>query len=236
MRGSRVPSEINFARVAAAAAFLAVAALVVVAIAFNIVLSDANPRTETRQFLDDVVDKKNFLLAVVWLSASVGLLLALFFLGLYQALRRWGEDYMRVALLAGLAGAAFGTLSDIPGTAFAAYIIPAWAGASNEAARSTLLSDSAILWWVSDANFAIVRGALALAALVAGLVMLRLEERVWTALGWIGVISGVAGIFGVFELAEEGFLVARFIQFTLLFVWLLGVGVGLWRLQPREAG
>ena len=57
MRSAASLREINFVKVGAVAAFL-LAATLIAAIAISIGLSDATPRTETRQFLDDVADQK----------------------------------------------------------------------------------------------------------------------------------------------------------------------------------
>ena len=74
--------DINFIKVGAVAAFLLPVALVAAIVTF-FSLSDATARTETREFLDDVVDKRGQFIALVWLFTFTGLLRVPFGLGLY---------------------------------------------------------------------------------------------------------------------------------------------------------
>ncbi len=235
MRLEALPRDINFVKVGAVAAFLTAATIVAMVGTFG-ALSDALPRAETEEFLDDIVDQRNFTFAVIWLGTFVSLPLVLVFLGLYYGLRRWGEDYMRVAVLVGVIAAILNALAWAPPTAVAAYILPAWAEAGDEATRAILLSDAKILLWTSDAMTAMFFVAIAIATIVASLVMLRIGALLWTGVGWIGIFAGVVGIVGVFSLAEEGFGLADFISAILTIIWLLGVGAGLlWRLPEEEA-
>ncbi len=217
------------------AAFLLAASLVAVVAIFGALTDVDSPRTDTEEFLDDVVDKKNLLIAAVWLFAFISLLIVPYFLGLYYGLRRWGEDYMRVAALFAVAAAIFNALASAPAAALA-YIVPAWAEASDEAARVILLSDAKTLLWASDAMTAMFFVAISIAIIAASLVMLRLGGLLWTGLGWIGIASGVSGIVGVFDLAEEYLGIATLISSILLLIWFLGVGVGLWWRLPTEEG
>ncbi len=136
--------DINFVKVGAVAAFLLAASLVATIAAFY-ALSDATARTETEEFLDDVVDKRGQFIGLVWLFTFTGLLRVPFALGLYYALRRWSEDYARVGALAGVVGGILHALWPIPLAVIAAYIVPAWGDAGDEATRAMLLSDTAIL-------------------------------------------------------------------------------------------
>jgi MFS family permease len=234
MRLEAVPREINFVKVGAVAAFLLAATIIAIVGTFG-ALSDAVPRVETEEFLDDIVDQRNFTFAVIWLVTFVSLPLVLVFLGLYYGLRRWSEDYMRVAVLVGVIAAIINALALAPATAIAAYIVPAWGEAGDEATRAILLSDAKILLWTSDAMSSMFFVAIAIATILASLVMLRVGGLFWTGLGWIGIVAGVVGIVGVFALAEEGFEIADFISAILTIIWLLGAGVGLlWRLPAEE--
>lgn len=141
------PRDINFVKVGAVAAVL-LAATLLAAFASLGALSDVTPRSDTREFLDDVVDKRNFAIAVVWLFAFSSLVIVPVALGLYYGLRRWGEEYMRVAVLFFVVAAIFQALSSAPVAALTAYILPAWAEAGHEAgheASGILLSDAKIL-------------------------------------------------------------------------------------------
>ncbi|MEE8370175.1 MAG: DUF4386 family protein [Dehalococcoidia bacterium] len=234
MRPEALPREINFVKVGAVAAFL-LAATLVVAIASFEALSEANPSTETREFLDDISDNKNYAIAIVWLFAFSALLIVPYTLGLYYGLRRWGEGYMRVAALFAVLAAIFSALGSATDAAFAAYILPAWGEASDQATRAILLSDAKALSWASDAMFAMFSITIAIATIAASLVMLRLGGRLWLGLGWVGIASGVLGIIGAFFLAAEAFETVSFISAILVLIWFLGVGVGLWRLPSEEA-
>ena len=224
--------DINFVKVGAAAAFLLAATLVAGFATFGALTEAEIPRSETQEFLDDVVNDKNLLIAIVWLFAFSSLLMVPYFLGLYYGLRRWGEDYVRLAVLFGVVAAIFQALSLAPAAAVAAYIVPAWADASDEASRAIVLSDAKILLWTSDAMTAMFSVAIAIAA---SLVMLRIGRALWLVLGWIGIASGVMGIVGAFDLAEESLGIAFFISFILVIIWIVGVGVGLgWYLPTEE--
>ncbi len=234
MRLEAFPRDINFVKVGAIAAFLLAAALVA-AIANFYALSDATARTETREFLNDVVDKRIHFIALVWLFAFTGLLRVPFALGLYYGLRRWGEDYMRVAVLAGVVAAILHALWTAPLAALAAYIVPAWGEAGDEATRAMLLSDARVLAWVNSAMISMFLVTVGTSFIAFSLVMLRLGQRLWSVMGWIGIASGVLAILGAFQPAAEGFVIAGIIGVILEIIWFLGVGVGLWRLSDAEA-
>ncbi len=92
MSASAHSGDINFVKVGAVAAFLLAAALVAVIASFGALTDVDFPRTDTEEFLDDVVDKKNLLIATVWLFAFLSLLIVPYFLGLYYGLRRGRTD------------------------------------------------------------------------------------------------------------------------------------------------
>lgn len=233
MSASAQPGDINFVKVGAVAAFLLAASLVAVFASFGALTDVDFPRTDTEEFLDDVVDKKNLLTATVWLFAFQSLLIVPYFLGLYYGLRRWGEDYMRVAALFAVAAAILNALASAPAAALA-YIVPAWAEA-DEAARVVLLSDARTLLWASDAMTAMFFVTIAIATIAASLVMLRLGGLLWLVMGWVGIASGVIGIVGAFDLAEEYLGIGTLVSVILVLIWFLGVGVGLgWRLPTEE--
>ncbi|MFQ5880669.1 MAG: DUF4386 family protein [Dehalococcoidia bacterium] len=236
MRVPELPREINFVKVGAVAAFLLAATLAAAFASFPALSDVDTPRTEGEEFLNDIVDKKNFAIAIVWLFALLGLLIVPYALGLYYGLRRWGESYMRLALVAAVVGAVLLGLAQASAAAVTAYIVPAWAEAGDEATRAMLLSDFQILNWVGDATFSMFSIVITVATIAASLVMLRLGDRWWQGVAWIGILSGVAGIFEAFGLAAEGFAItAGFISGILAFFWFLGAGIGLWRLPAAEA-
>ncbi len=228
------PRDINFVKVGAVAAFLLVATLIV-AIASFAALTEANSRTETREFLDDISDNEKSVIALVWLFAFSALLIVPYSLGLYYGLRRWGEDYMRVAVLFAILAAIFSAVGSAITAAFAGYILPAWAEAGDEATRAILLSDANVLGWAGDAMFVMFSITISIATIAASLVMLRLGQRFWSVVGWIGIASGVLGIIGAFFLAAEAFETVDFISTIVAFIWILSAGVGLWLLSSEEA-
>ena len=225
--------DINFVKVAAVAAFLLAASLVATIAAFY-ALSGATARTETEEFLDDVVDKRTHFIALVWLFTFTGLLRVPFAVGLYYALRRWGEDYTRIAVLAGVVAGILHALWPAPLAAIAAYIVPAWGDAGDDATRAILLSDAKTLAWLSTAMISVFLVAVGIAFIAFSLVMLRIGGRLWTGLGWIGIGSGVFAILGAFQPAAEEFVIAGSIGVFLEIIWFLGVGVGLMRGLPGE--
>ena len=233
MNASAHSSDINFVKVGAVAAFLLPVALVA-AIATFFALSDVTARTETREFLDDVVDKRGQYIALVWLFTFTGLLRVPFALGLYYGLRRWSEDYARVGLLVGVVGAMLHALWPAPLAAIAAYIVPAWGAAGDEATRAMLLSDATILAWVNSAMISVFLGTIGISFIAFSLVMLRIGQTLWTGLGWIGIGAGVFSILGAFQLAAEGFAIVGLIGVILEITWFLGVGIGLWRGLPEK--
>ena len=233
MSTSEHSRDINFVKVGAVAAFLLPVALVAAIVTF-LALSDATARTEPREFLDDVVGKRGQFIALVWLFTFTGLLRVPFALGLYYGLRRWSEDYARVGVLAGVLGAILHALWPAPLAAVAAYIVPAWGEAGDEATRAMLLSDATILAWVNSAMISVFLGVIGISFIAFSLVMLRIGQTLWTGLGWIGIGAGVFSILGAFQLAAEGFAIVGLIGVILEIIWFLGVGVGLWRGLPRE--
>ena len=225
--------DINFVKVGAVAAFLLAASLVATIATFY-ALSDATARTDTQEFLDDVVDKRTHFIALVWLFTFTGLLRVPFAVGLYYALRRWSEDYARVAVLAGVVAGVLHALWPAPLAAIAAYIVPAWGDAGDESTRAILLSDATTLAWLSTAMISVFLVTVGIAFISFSLVMLRIGGKLWTGLGWIGIGSGVFAILGAFQPAAEEFVIAGTIGVALEIIWFLGVGIGLMRGLPGE--
>ena len=233
MSTSAHSKDINFIKVGAVAAFLLPVALVAAIVTF-FALSDAIARTEPREFLDDVVDKRGQFIALVWLFTFTGLLRVPFALGLYYGLRRWSEDYTRVAVLAGVVAAILHALWPAPLAVIAAYIVPAWGEAGDETSRTMLLSDAGILAWLNSVMISVFLGTIGISFIAFSLVMLRIGQTLWTGLGWIGIGAGVFSTLGAFQLAAEGFAIAGLIGVILEIIWFLGVGVGLLRYLPDE--
>ena len=226
--------EINFVKVGAVAAFLLPIALVAAIVTF-FSLSDAIARTETQEFLDDVVDKRGQFIALVWLFTFTGLLRVPFALGLYYALRRWSEDYARVGLLAGVVAGILHAMWPAPLAVIAAYIVPAWGNAGDEVTRAMLLSDTAVLAWLNSVMISVFLGVVGISFIAFSLAMLRIGQTYWTGLGWIGIGAGVFSTLGAFALAAEAFTFAGLAGVILEIIWFLGIGVGLWRGLPGEA-
>ena len=225
--------DINFVKVGAVASLLLPVALVAAIVTF-FSLSDATARTETQEFLDDVVDKRGQFIALAWLFTFTGLLRVPFALGLYYAFRRWSEDYARVGLLAGVVGGILHAMWPIPLAVIAAYIVPAWGEAGDEATRAMLLSDTAILAWVNSAMISVFLGTISISFIAFSLAMLRIGQTYWTGLGWIGIGAGIFSTLGAFALAAEAFTFAGLAGVILEIIWFLGIGIGLLRGLPGE--
>ena len=233
MSSSADTRDINFVKVGAVASLLLPVALVAAIVTF-FALSDATARTETQEFLDDVVDKRGQFIGLVWLFTFTGLLRVPFALGLYYALRRWSEDYARVGVLTGVVAGMLHALWPIPLAVIAAYIVPAWGEAGDEATRAMLLSDTAILAWVNSAMISVFLGTIGISFIAFSLAMLRIGQTYWTGLGWIGIGAGIFSALGAFALAAEAFTFAGLAGVILEIIWFLGIGIGLLRGLPGE--
>ena len=225
--------SINFVKVGALAAFLLAATLITANVIF-VALSSNDPRTDTRKFLDDVVDQRSLALAAAWLQTFAGLLTVSVFLGLYYGMRRWGEDHMRLATVAGVVAAVMIVLVGAHIAAFAGSVIPAWHDAGDGAARANVLSDAHTLSWLIDAIFSAFAVTIAIGTLAASLVMLRAGGVLWRVVAWIGIVGAIVGFAAAFSPASSGLGIASAIHGILSVAWLLGVGVALWRLPPGE--
>lgn len=223
----------NIAKMGAAVAILLVAAIITLTVILS-GLSDANSRTEVIDFLNDVVDKRALALVDGWLGAFVALLSAGLFVALRDSLRRWGEDRMHIALLAGVGAAAFLAFANASVIVYAASIIPSWAAAGDDVTRAIIASDAQNLGWLIDATFTMFRVLLAIGILVASLVMLRLDWLLWRAVAVAGILGALVGFAAAFEIASESLFVAVIIHQILAIIWLLGVAIGLWRMPMSE--
>lgn len=233
--GPAVPWGMDLVKVGAVAAFLLLATAVAAILTVFTVPTSETPTDDTLEFLRDIANNKNQAMAAVWLFAFLSPLMVVTSLGLYYALRRWGEWYMRLVLIFAVGAAILLALATTPLAVLVAYVAPAWAEAEEDATRTLLFLDARSLAWLSGVMLSMFGVMLAIAVGVAGLVMQRGQGRLWPALGWLGILGGVASFVGAFGLAEERFDIADFISVVLLLIWVLGVGVALWRQSAAEA-
>ena len=136
------------------------------------------------------------------------------------------QHLQRVAVLAGVVAGILHVLWPAPQAALAAYIVPAWGEAGDEATRAMLLSDAKMLVWVSSAMISVFLVTVGIAFIAFSVVMLRIGGMLWTGLGWIGIGSGIFAILGAFQLAAEEFAIAGLIGVILEIIWFSGVGFG----------
>ena len=227
--------RIDFVRVGSVAAILLVAMLALI-FAGSGALSEANPRTNTAAFLQDVAGQQTLLVVQVWAAAVFSFLIAPFFAGLFYGLRRWSDDFMRVALFAGVGATVFGAMSVALQAAGAGHIVPAWIAATDEATRAGLLSDLQVITWMLEVVFRMFDLSVAVATLAASFVMLRMDSRLWGVVGWVGVVSGLIHIPSVFVLFFiEAFEPVHLVADVTFLLWVVGAGIGLWRLRSVTA-
>lgn len=236
-------SEINFIKVGAVAAFvMAISALVFFAI-FN-ALSTADPRSEIARFLSDAAAKPGAAGMVAWMNAWLGVLTVPVYLGLYYGLRRSSQSYMLLALAAGLAWGIVLIVATPVMYTLLVYVAPSWADSSDSAVRNGLASIGTTLGWIINTTIGgTVFFLRALSVLAASRVMLLQGGKLWTGLGWLGIVFAIehmaAGIQRVTVMGSGGAAASTLlgaISGVMLFVWLIGVGIGLWRLrQETEA-
>ncbi len=228
---TRSPAEIHWARVAAAAAFL----LAITLISATVLRNSASGVTDTigdnQEYLNDLVANRDVAAAAVWTSGFASLLLLGVFAGLYVGLRRWGEELMRVALIAGVSAAALNLVRVAAQAAVVGHIVPEWGVSPNALRRGVLQSDFRVLEWFSSAIGSGFDVALAVAMIAASIVMLRGGRTLWTRLGWIGLAGGSAGLVDAFWLLEGGLKIAGLVQLAATLAWLLGLSLAL---RPRS--
>lgn len=229
-------NEINFIKVGALSAIL----LALSAIAFFALfraMSSANPRWETAQFLSDVASKQGIAVTVAWANVWLGFLTIPLYLGLYHGLRRACESYMLLALITGLAWGISLVLATPQLLAIVHYVAPAWINNTDSVSRTVLLDIATTLQWVGSTQIGIVIFFRAVSVLAASRVMLLLSGRLWTGMGWLGIIFAIEHIVTGIQQVEG----ARGAASTLLgavggmmlSVWLIGVAIGLLRLRQE---
>lgn len=230
--------ELNFTALGAGAAILmAVSAFLFFAL-FN-ALSSADPRTETAQFLGDAAGKQGLAAAVAWMNAWLGLLTAPLYLGLYFALRHASGSYTLLALCAGLAWGLVLIVATPLMLTLLVYVAPGWAQSTDPGTRSGLAQIGAALGWTINATIGgTVFFLRALSVLAVSRVMFLLGGRFWAGLAWLGllfavehIITGIQRVVVLGSGGAAGSTVLGALGGLLLFAWLIGVGIGLWRLR-----
>jgi hypothetical protein len=223
---------------AVAATVMAVSAMAFFAL-FSAV-SSADPRYETARFLSDAAANQGLASLVAWMNAWLGIVAMPLYVGLYFALRRAGNVYM---LLASITGIAWGLILLVASPfmfTLLVYVAPAWA-TSTGTTRSELMSQAITLGWIVNAT---IGGTIfflrALSVLAISRVLLSVGGKLWIAVGWLGVIFAivhfVTGTLRVLVLgngAAAGGTLLGAVGGVLLFVWLVGVAWGLWRLHGK---
>lgn len=233
-------NELNLVKMGAVAALLTALTTVLFFALFNAV-SAADPRSETAQFLGDASKNQGLAGVVAWLNAWLGILTVPLYLGLYYAFRRFSQGYMLLATITGIAwGIILIVITPVIFTTLV-YIAPGWAGSSDSATRSELANIGAAFGWIINTTIGGTVFLLrALSVLAASRVMLLFGGRLWTGLAWLGIIFAVehvlAGVTRVFVVGiggAAGSTLLGAIGGVMLFVWLVGVGIGLWRMREE---
>jgi hypothetical protein len=117
-------------------------------------------------------------------------------------------------------------------------MIDRWAAAASGPAKDTLF-DTALGIRQIEVGFASMLGLfLGVTAVLYG-VALTQNRRFSNWLGWLAVVGGLATVSAGVVIAHEGFSnVAMMINMPsnlLLLVWMVAVGVGIWRLRSDQA-
>ncbi|HEY0069155.1 MAG TPA: hypothetical protein VGE04_04215 [Chloroflexia bacterium] len=234
-------SEFSYIKVGAvAAALMAVSAFVFFAL-FN-ALSTADPRTETAQFLSDAATRQGLAATVAWTNTVLGILTVPLYLGLYYAFRRSSQSYMLLALIAGIAwGLVLVIITPVMFTLLV-QVAPGWASSSDLMTRNQLANSAVTLGWVINTTIGgTVFFLRAVSVLLVSRVMLQLGGRLWVGLAWLGlifalehVVTGIQRVFVTGSGGAAGSTMLGAIGGVMLSIWLIGVGIGLWRRHETE--
>jgi len=118
------------------------------------------------------------------------------------------------------------------------YLAPAWAHEADGASRVGLLNMATTMMWGIVTQISIVFFLRAISIIAASRAMLIRGGRQWTLLGWLGIAFGIEHLLGgvLHQTVIQGGVntLLGTVGGVMLIVWLVGAGVGLWRL-PREA-
>jgi hypothetical protein len=232
--------EIDLTRTGALAAGVMAVSTVAFFGMFN-ALSTADPRSDTAQFLTDAAARQGLAAVVAWANTWLGILTVPLYLGLYYALRRYSKSYTQFGLFAGVAWGIVLIVATPMMFTLLTYVAPTWASSVDSGTRGEMGNIGATLgWFINTTIGGTVFFLRALSVLAISRVMLLAGERLWTGLGWLGVVFAVehivAGVQRVAVLgsgAAAGATVLGAVGGIMLFVWLVGAGVGMWRLHPE---
>ena len=233
-------NELNFIKVGAVAVFLMAISSFIFFALFN-VLSSADPRSQTTQFLGDVATKQGLAATVAWMNTWLGLLTVPVYIGLYFGLRRSSESYMLLALVAGLAWGIVLVIATPLIFTLLVQVAPAWADSSDTVTRNELVNIGTTLGWIINTTIGgTVFFLRAVSVLAISRVSLLQGGRLWTGLGWFGIIFAVehiiTGVLRVLVVGSGGAAGSTLLGAAggvMFFVWLVGIGVGLWRLRQE---
>jgi hypothetical protein len=192
------------------------------------------PRNHGQQFLDDLA-VGNFAGLAPWLLGAIPLLSMFLWLGAYWSLRAKNRPMMQIAVAAGLVSIAIQSMVAVAAAVIVGHILPAWAGSSDPVFRAALASDFYVSQWVFDAALAMFDVFLFVAQVAAAVVMLQTRRRVWAVAAWLGLVSGVLNVVGVFTFAADSLNVFATVGFFVGMAWVMAVAVGLFT-TARDRG
>lgn len=185
------------------------------------------PRNHGQQFLDDLATGSNFGGLAPWLLGAIPLLAMFLWLGVYWSLRTRNRPLMQIAVAAGLVSIAIQSMVAVAAAVIVGHILPAWAGSSDPVFRAALASDFYVSQWVFDAALAMFDVFLFVAQVAAAVVMLQTRRRTWTVAAWLGLVSGILNVIGVFTFAADSLNASATAGFFVGMAWVMAVAVGL---------
>jgi hypothetical protein len=193
------------------------------------------PRNHGPQFLDDLAAGGRFAGLAPWLLGAIPLLALFMWLGSYWSLRTSNRPLMQIAVAAGLVSVAIQSMVAVAAAVIVGHILPAWDGNSDPVFRAALVSDFYVSQWVFDAALAMFDSFLFVGQVASAVVMLQARRRTWTVAAWLGIISGVLNVIGVFTFAADSLNAFATTGFFVGMAWVIAVAVSLFA-TARDRG
>jgi hypothetical protein len=194
------------------------------------------PRNHGQQFLDDLATGGNFAGLAPWLLGAIPLLAMFLWLGAYWSLRTKNRPLMQIAVAAGLVSIALQSMVAVAAAVIVGHILPAWAGDPDPVFRAALESDFYVAQWVFDGALAMFDMFLFVAQVCAAVVMLQTRSRTWTVAAFLGLISAVLNIIGVFDFVADSLNILATAGFFVGMTWVIAVAVGLFAASRGQMG
>lgn len=226
--------RVNLFKVGGASAILY--SILLVAIIPLFAAADLLEAENASEVLPAMEEDKVVVATAGWLIVLAAVVLAIAGLALFEALRDAGS-LMRLALLAFVGGSLLALLRNVLWLALVYELAPAYADATGDA-RSTLeaIGDTWLMFGLlmGDLMGGVLAGGVGMLLFSLGILRTRVAAP-WV--GWLGVAAAVLG--GWFTLlvpVSEVFELINFIGVIALVIWMVAIGVMLWRTaEPQGA-